>query len=119
MPRVKRGTVVHRRHRAVLREAKGYYGARSRLYKTAHESVMRSLRYAYRDRRLRKRNFRQLWIARISAAARERGMPYGRFAEGLRKAGVDINRKMLADLAVNDPDAFGELAELARAQLAA
>lgn len=118
MPRIKRGKVTHRRHRAVLKDAKGYWGARSRLYRTAHESVARALRYAYRDRRLRKRDFRRLWIARINAATRERGMPYGRFAEGLRKAGVEINRKMLADLAINDPESFGELTELARAQLA-
>jgi len=117
MARVRRGKVGHRRHRAVIKEAKGYWGARSRLYRSAHESVMRGLRYAYRDRRLRKRDFRRLWIARISAATRERGMPYGRFTEGLRKAGVEINRKMLADLAINDPESFGELTELARAQL--
>lgn len=119
MARVKRGKVVRRRHRAALKQAKGYYGARSRLFRTAHESVMRSLRYAYRDRRLRKRDFRRLWIARISAASRERGLPYGRFTEGLRKAGVEVNRKMLADLAINDPDTFSELTELARAQVAA
>jgi large subunit ribosomal protein L20 len=119
MARVKRGKVVRRRHRAALKQAKGYYGARSRLFRTAHESVMRSLRYAYVHRRLRKRDFRRLWIARISAASRERGLPYGRFTEGLRKAGVEVNRKMLADLAINDPDTFSELTELARAQVAA
>jgi large subunit ribosomal protein L20 len=119
MPRVKRGTVVRRRHRAVIKDAKGYWGARSRLYRTAHEAVMRAMRYAYHDRRLRKRDFRRLWITRISAATRERGLPYGRFTEGLRKAGVEVNRKMLADLAINDPEAFTELTDLARHQLAA
>jgi len=119
MPRVKRGMVTHRRHKAVLKQAKGYRGARSRLFKTAHEAVMHAGQYAYRDRRARKREFRQLWIARISAAARENGITYGRLADGLRKAGVEINRKLLADLAVRDAAAFAQLAEQAKARLAA
>lgn len=116
MPRVKRGVTAHRRHKRILREAKGYWGGRSRLIKTAREAVEKGWRYAYRDRRVRKREFRALWIARINAAAREHGLSYSRFVSGLSKAGVEVDRKNLAALAVDDPQAFKDLAELARAQ---
>jgi len=116
MPRVTKAKTAHRRHKKVLRAAKGYWGARSRWFKAAKETVMRAERYAYRDRRTRKRKFRQLWIARISAAARSQGLTYSRFAEGLRKAGVEVNRKMLADLAITDSQAFAQLAKLAKEQ---
>jgi len=117
MPRVRRGTMTHKRHKKVLERAKGYWGARSKLFKTAKEAVMHSMQYAYRDRRNRKREFRRLWIARINAACREQGLPYGRFIEGLGKAGVGLDRKMLADMAVKDAQAFAQLVEQARAQV--
>ena len=117
MPRVKRGVTTHKRHKKVLSRAKGYWGARSRLFKTAKEAVMHAMRYAYRDRRNRKRDFRRLWIIRINAACRAQGTTYGRFIEGLGKAGVEVDRKMLADLAVNDAQAFAQLVEQARAQI--
>ncbi len=113
MPRVKRGVIAHKRHKKVLSRAKGYWGARSRLFKTANEAVMRSLKYAYRDRRTRKRDFRRLWIARINAAARQNGMTYSRFMEGLTKAGVEIDRKVLAEMAVSDEAAFAALVQKA------
>lgn len=116
MPRVKRGVAGHRRHRRILREARGYFGARSRLIKTAREAVEKGWKYAYRDRRARKREIRGLWITRINAAARENGLSYSRFMNGLKRAGVEVDRKVLAELAVADPKAFGELAELARSQ---
>ena len=119
MPRVKRGTMTHKRHKKVLERAKGYWGGRSRLFKTAKEAVAHSMQYAYRDRRNRKREFRGLWIARINAACRAEGFTYGRFIEGLSKAGVDLDRKMLADLAINDAQAFSRLIEQARAQVSA
>ncbi|HEX9692082.1 MAG TPA: 50S ribosomal protein L20 [Gemmatimonadales bacterium] len=110
-----RSTVAHlKRKKKIMRAAKGARGGRSKLYKSAKETVDRALRYAYRDRRLRKRDFRRLWILRINAAARLHDLSYSRFMSGLKKAGVDINRKMLADLAVRDPAAFGELAEVAK-----
>lgn len=118
MPRVKRGTVAHKRKKRILRSAKGYYGGRSRLIKTAREAVHRGWHYAYRDRRQRKRAFHRLWIVRINAAARERGLSYSRFMHGLKSAGVEIDRKVLAELAVSDPGAFTELAELAKSQAA-
>ncbi|UCE84602.1 MAG: 50S ribosomal protein L20 [Deltaproteobacteria bacterium] len=118
MPRVKRGTVAHKRKKRILRSAKGYYGGRSRLIKTAREAVHRGWQYAYRDRRQRKRAFHRLWIVRINAAARERGLSYSRFMHGLKSAGVEIDRKVLAELAVSDPGAFTELAELAKSQAA-
>ena len=118
MPRVKRGVTAKRRHKRVLREAKGYYGARSRLYKTAREAVEKGWKYAYRDRKQRKRQFRVLWIARINAAAREHGLSYSRFMHGLKQAGIEMDRKVLAQLAVTDPAAFGELAELAKSKAA-
>ena len=114
MPRVKSSVSSRERRKKYLKAAKGYFGGRSKLYRTARESVERALSYAYRDRRQRKRDFRQLWIARINAAARLNGLSYNRFISGLRKAEVDVNRKMLAELAVNDEGAFKQLAELAK-----
>jgi len=118
MPRVKRGVAAHKRRNRVLHEAKGYYGARNHLFKTAREAVERAWRYAYRDRKQRKRVFRALWIARINAAAREHGLSYSRLIHGLKLAGVEVDRKILAQLAVSDPKAFGELANLAKSQAA-
>ena len=106
MPRVKTGPYRRRRHKKILKQAKGYWGGRHRLVKTAKETLMRAGNYAWRDRRQRKRNFRRLWIARINAAARQRGLTYSEFANGLRKANIDLNRKMLAHLAMEDPKAF-------------
>ncbi|MEJ2106372.1 MAG: 50S ribosomal protein L20 [Acidiferrobacteraceae bacterium] len=117
MPRVKRGVVAHARHKKVLKRAKGYRGARSRTYKTANQAVMKAGQYAYRDRRQRKRQFRALWIARINAAARENGMSYSRFMNGLKRASIDVDRKVLADIAVFDSKAFSALAEQAKASL--
>jgi len=117
MARVKRGVQAHARHKKVLKEAKGYRGARSRVFRVAKQAVIKAGQYSYRDRRQRKRQFRQLWIARINAAARECGLSYSRLIDGLNKAEVDIDRKMLADLAVHDPAAFGALAEKAKASL--
>ncbi len=114
MPRTKRGTVARKRRKKILKLAKGYYGAKSKLFKMANQQVMRSMQYAYRDRKQRKRDFRRLWIARINAAARADGMSYSRFINGLKKAEVQINRKVLADLAVNDKAAFSELVEVAK-----
>ena len=119
MPRVKRGVASRARRKNVLSKAKGYYGARSRLYKTANQAVTKAGQYAYRDRRQRKRQFRALWIARINAAARLHDLSYSRFINGLNRAEIEINRKILADLAVNDPEAFGALAEQAKASLSA
>lgn len=117
MPRVKHAVATKRRKKKVLAKAKGYWGARSRLYRTAQEAVNRAEAYAYRDRRVRKRDFRQLWIARINAAARINGLSYSRLIHGLDRAGVEINRKVLADLAVTDPPAFSAIAEQAKAHL--
>jgi len=114
MPRAKNNVAAHRRHKKVLGQAKGNYGGRSRLYRTARETVQKGMAYAYRDRRNRKRDFRRLWIIRINAAARLNGMSYSAFIDGLKKAGVSLNRKMLADIAVRDAKAFAELAETAR-----
>jgi len=118
MPRVKRGVATRRRKNRMLRQAKGYYGARSRLIKTAREAVEKGWKYAYRDRKQRKRQFRVLWIARINAAAREHGLSYSRFMHGLRLAGVEVDRKVLAELAISDPKAFGALAEMAKSKAA-
>ncbi len=118
MPRVKRGVAARKRRNRVLHEAKGYYGARNRLFKTAREAVERAWRYAYRDRKQRKRVFRALWITRINAASREHGLSYSRLIHGLKLAGVEVDRKILAQLAVSDPKAFGELADLAKSQAA-
>ena len=114
MARVKRGVAAHRRHRKVLAQVKGHRATNNRLYKRAHESLMRSLAYAYRDRRRRKRDFRRLWIIRINAAARMNGIPYSRFIQGLKAANVEVDRKMLADLAVRDQAAFAAIAEVAK-----
>lgn len=119
MPRVKGGYTTRRRRKAVLKLAKGYHGSKHTLYKTAHEQVMRSLAYAYRDRKARKRDFRKLWISRINAACQLNDMKYSRFINGLAKAEVLINRKMLAEMAVNDPEGFAGLCETAKKALAA
>jgi len=116
--RVKRGLAAHRRHKKYLDLAKGFRGGRSRLYRTAREAVERSLNYAFEGRRLRKRAFRRLWIQRINAGARLSGLSYSRFMDGLKKAGVEINRKMLADLAVREKADFAALVELAKSKLA-
>ena len=118
MARVKRGVVARRRHRKVLNRAKGYYGARRKVYRVAKQAVIKAGQYAYRDRRQRKRDFRSLWITRINAAARENGMSYSRFINGLKRAEIEIDRKVLADLAVHDKAAFKALAEKAQASLA-
>ncbi len=118
MPRVKRGVAAKKRRRRILNQAKGYYGARSRLLKTAREAVEKGWVYAYRDRKQRKRQFRVLWIARINAAAREHGVSYSGFMNGLKKAGVEIDRKVLAEIALKDPKTFGALAELAKSKAA-
>ena len=114
MPRTKGGTVKHRRHKKVLKMAKGYWGRKSKIFRPANEQVMKSLVYSYRDRRNRKRDFRKLWISRINAGARAEGLSYSKFISGLKKAGVTINRKMLADLAVNDRIAFAKLVSLVK-----
>ncbi len=112
--RVKGGTVTRRRHKKLLKRAEGYYGAKSRLFRKAHEQVMKSLQYAYRDRRQRKRDFRQLWITRISAACRAHGMRYHEFIHALSERGIDLNRKQLAEMAVRDPEAFTMLVQSVR-----
>ncbi len=114
MPRVKGGNVARKRRKKILKLAKGYFGSKHLLYRTANEQVMKSLRYAYRDRKKRKSNFRKLWITRINAAARMNGMSYSRLINGLKKAGVEVNRKMLADIAVNDEQGFAEIVALAK-----
>ena len=116
MPRVKRGTMAHKRKKRILKDAEGYANARSRLLKTAREAVHKAWQYAYRDRKQRKRQMRRLWIVRINAAARAHGLSYSRMMRGLALAGVQVDRKNLADLALADPQAFGELAALAKAQ---
>jgi len=115
--RVKGGVVTRRRHKRVLKLTKGQFGARHALFKRAHEAMMKSLAYAYKDRRERKRDFRRLWIVRINAAARAHGLTYGKFISGLRKAGVEVNRKILAEMAVRDQGAFAKLVEVAKAAL--
>ncbi len=117
MARVKRGVTARAKHKKVLKKAKGYYGARSRVYRVATQAVTKAGQYAYRDRRVKKRQFRRLWIVRINAAARMFDMSYSRFMDGLNKAEIEVDRKMLADLAVHDIDAFGQLAEKAKAAL--
>ena len=119
MARVKRGVTAGRRHKKVLGKAKGYYNARRKIYRVAKQAVIKAGQYAYRDRRAKKRVFRQLWIARINAAAREFGITYSQFANGLRKAAIEIDRKMLADLAVHDKAAFGHIVDQVKAKLAA
>ncbi|HCY13482.1 MAG TPA: 50S ribosomal protein L20 [Gammaproteobacteria bacterium] len=119
MPRVKRGVTARARHRKVLSRAKGYRGARKNVYRVANQAVMKAGQYAYRDRRQRKRQFRALWIVRINAAARQHDLSYSRFVNGLSKAAVEVDRKILADMAVNDQVAFAALAEKAKTALAA
>ena len=119
MPRVKRGVQARARHKKVLKQAKGYYGARSRVYRVAFQAVTKAGQYAYRDRRAKKRTFRQLWIARINAASRQNGLSYSRFINGLKKTSVEIDRKILADIAVYDQVAFAALVEKAKEGLAA
>lgn len=114
MPRVKGGYTTRRRRKAVLKLAKSYVGSKHTIYRTANEAVMRAMQYAYRDRKQKKRDFRKLWIQRINAAAKENGLKYSLFICGLSRAGVEVNRKMLADLAVNDPKAFTEFVEIAK-----
>ncbi len=114
MPRVKGGPQTRRRHKRVLKETKGQWGARSRLFRRANEALMKSRAYAYRDRRQKKRDFRRLWIQRINAASREHDLSYSQFIHGLKQAGVELNRKVLADIAVREPDIFAELAAVAR-----
>ena len=118
MSRVKRGVAAKRRHKKILKMAKGHKGLRHKIFRRANESVIHALDYAYRDRRDRKGQFRRLWIMRINAAARENGITYGRFINGLSKAGVDLDRKVLADLAVREPEAFASIAEQAKTALA-
>ena len=119
MPRVKRGVTARARHKKVLALAKGFRGRRGNVFRVAKEAVMKAGQYAYRDRRTKKRVFRQLWIARINAAARENGLTYSQFANGIRKAGIEIDRKVLADIAVHDKAAFAGIVEQVRGQLAA
>lgn len=118
MARVKRGVTAHARHKKVLEEAKGYRGRRKNTIRVARQAVEKAGQYAYRDRKARKRNFRSLWIQRINAAARDNGLTYSRFMDGLKKAGIELDRKVLADIAVHEPDAFKSLAEQAQAALA-
>ncbi|BCE02155.1 50S ribosomal protein L20 [Marinicellulosiphila megalodicopiae] len=119
MPRVKRGVTARKRHKKILKQAKGYYGARSRVYRVAKQAVIKAGQYAYRDRRQRKRQFRALWIARINAATRLNDMSYSRFINGLKKADITIDRKVLADIAVFDKEVFAQLVTKAKEALAA
>jgi large subunit ribosomal protein L20 len=118
LPRVKRGVPAHSKHKKVLKITKGQYGTRSKLFRRANEAMLKSLSYAYRDRRVRKRDMRRLWIVRINAAARQNGLSYGRFIQGLQSAGVELDRKVMADMAITDPTAFASLVEVARNALA-
>lgn len=118
MSRVKRGVTAHARHKKILKKAKGYYGRRKNTYRVAVQAVEKAGQYAYRDRRTKKRNFRALWIQRINAAVREHGLTYGRFINGLGKAGIEIDRKVLSDLAIREPGAFKALVDKAAAALA-
>ena len=119
MPRVKRGVTAHRRHKKILKQAKGYYGARSRVFRVAKQAVTKAGQYAYRDRRQRKRQFRALWITRINAQSRANGMTYSKFINGLKRAEITLDRRVLADLAVHDKPAFAAVVERAKAALAA
>ena len=119
MARVKRGVIANRRHKKVLKQAKGYYGARSRIYRVAKQAVTKAGQYAYRDRRTKKRLFRALWITRINAQARENGITYRQLIAGLKKANIEVDRRVLADLAVHDKPAFGAIVEQAKSNLAA
>jgi len=117
MARVKRAVNARKHHKKILKLAKGYYGGKSRLFRTANETVLRALRYSYVGRRLKKRDFRKLWIARINAATRMNGLSYSKFINGIKTAGIDMNRKMLSEIAINDPKGFTELVEVAKKQL--
>jgi len=119
MVRVKRGVAAHARHRRIITRAKGYYGTRNRLFRRANEALLKAMQYSYRDRKARKRQFRRLWITRINAAARLNDLPYGRFMQGLKLANIEVDRKMLADLAVHDGAAFAQIADAARIALPA
>ncbi|HEY4544302.1 MAG TPA: 50S ribosomal protein L20 [Tissierellaceae bacterium] len=114
MARVKRGVNTKKRHKKVLKQAKGYYGAKSKLFRPANQAVMKSLNYSYIGRKQRKRDFRKLWITRINAAARANGMSYSRFINGLKKANIDVNRKMLSEMAIHDAEGFAQLVEIAK-----
>lgn len=114
MARVKRGVNTKKRHKRILKQAKGYFGAKSKLFKPANQAVMKSLNYAYIGRKLRKRDFRKMWIARINAAARQNGMSYSKFINGLKKANIEVNRKMLSEMAIHDADGFSKLVEIAK-----
>ncbi|NLX90687.1 MAG: 50S ribosomal protein L20 [Firmicutes bacterium] len=117
MPRVKNSVATRKRRKKILKLAKGYFGSKSKLFRVANQQVMKSLSYAYRDRKVRKRDFRRLWIARINAATRNNGLSYSKFMNGLKKAGIEVNRKMLAELAVSDPNAFKRMVEVAQKSL--
>ncbi|NIJ40756.1 large subunit ribosomal protein L20 [Parvibaculum indicum] len=117
MSRVKRGVTAHARHRKVMNKAKGYYGRRKNTFRVANQAVEKAGQYAYRDRRTRKRNFRALWIQRINAGVREHGLTYSRFIDGLGKAGIEVDRKVLSDLAIREPEAFKALVEQAKSAL--
>lgn len=119
MTRVKRGKIKNRKHKEVLKEAKGYYGSKSKNYRIAKEQLLKSMAYSYRDRKNKKRNFRRLWIIRINAAARSNGLSYNEFINGLKKADVEINRKILSEIAINDPTAFKKLTQVAKEQISA
>lgn len=114
MARVKRGVNAKKRHKKILKQAKGYYGAKSKLFRPANQAVMKSLTYAYIGRKQRKRDFRQLWITRINAAARTNGMSYSKFISGLKKANIEVNRKMLSEMAIHDAEGFAKLVEIAK-----
>jgi len=114
MARVKRGVNAKKRHKKVLKQAKGYYGAKGKLFRTANQAVMKSLNYSFIGRKLRKRDFRKLWIARINAAARVNGLSYSKFISGLKKANIEINRKMLSEMAIHDAEGFSQLVEIAK-----
>ena len=116
MARVKRGVNAKKRHKNILKQSKGYFGAKSKLFRTANQAVMKSLNYAYIGRKQRKRDFRKLWITRINAAARINGMSYSKFISGLKKANININRKMLSEMAINDPEGFAKLVDVAKEQ---
>ncbi|MEL6506073.1 MAG: 50S ribosomal protein L20 [Pseudomonadota bacterium] len=118
MPRVTSGPSTANRHKKIIKSAKGYYGRRKNTFRVANQAVEKAGQYAYRDRRARKRNFRALWIQRINAAAREHGLTYGRFIDGLNKAGIEVDRKVLSDIAIREPDAFKAIVEQAKAALA-
>ncbi|AKH70039.1 ribosomal protein L20 [Spongiibacter sp. IMCC21906] len=118
MPRVKRGVTAHRRHKKILKQAKGYYGARSRIYRVAKQAVIKAGQYAYRDRRVKKRTFRALWITRINAASRANGLSYSRLIAGLKKADIALDRRVLSDIAVHDKEAFASIVERAKTALA-